>query len=231
MKLRKAIPPLLNIYFSIMIIVFSSVPVYAGGGREKAKPENTGAEKEFMDISNEKTETAVLAGGCFWCMEAVFERINGVISVTSGYSGGDVPNPSYEDVCTGTTGYAEAVKIIYNPEIVSFKELLNEFWRAHDPTTLNKQGADIGTQYRSEIFYKNKDQKEEAEKSIRDLEKSGKYSMPIVTKIEPLRVFYPAEDYHQNYFDKHPFAGYCRVVINPKLEKLGLDKKKSVEFK
>lgn len=167
-------------------------------------------------------EYATLGGGCFWCIEAIFERIDGVESVEPGYAGGTTENPSYEQVCTGETGHAEVARIAFDPNRVSFKEILEVFWKAHDPTTVNRQGADVGTQYRSVILYKDDQQRQIAEESKRSLEKSGFYDKPIVTEIEPLDSFYPAEEYHHNYFEKHPYAGYCTFVIRPKLKKMEL---------
>jgi peptide-methionine (S)-S-oxide reductase len=170
----------------------------------------------------DKVKTAVFGGGCFWCIEAVFERIKGVVSVTSGYAGGETENPNYRDVCSGTTGHAEVVKIEYDPSIIGYEELLEVFWKAHDPTTLNRQGADAGTQYRSIILYTDREQREIAEKSKKELEKAGIFKDPVVTEIKELEKFYPAEDYHQDYYQNNSSAGYCRVVIAPKLKKLGL---------
>ncbi len=166
-------------------------------------------------------KTVVLAGGCFWCTEAVFKRIKGVTSVASGYAGGKTKNPTYEDVSTGETGYAEAVEIKFDPNIVSFEKLLKIFWATHDPTTKNKQGSDVGAQYRSAIFYVDEDQKQKAEKSKAEMAKSGKYSNQPVTEILPLDKFYTAEQYHQNYYENNKFTNpYCSLVINPKIEKL-----------
>lgn len=164
-------------------------------------------------------EVAVLGAGCFWCVEAVFEELKGVASVESGYMGGTVENPTYEQVCTGTTGHAEVARITYDPAIISFKEILEVFWKTHDPTTLNRQGADVGTQYRSAVFYLNNQQKEEAEYYKQRLTESGAYTSPIVTEIVPATTFYPAENYHQDYYSLNPNQGYCRYVIQPKLEK------------
>jgi peptide-methionine (S)-S-oxide reductase len=165
---------------------------------------------------------ATLGGGCFWCLEAVFERLPGVKSVVSGYAGGSVPNPSYEIVCTGRTGHAEVVQITYDPSVISYEKLLEVFWAAHDPTTLNRQGPDIGTQYRSVIFTHDEAQKRAAEKSIQDTNTSGAFHSPIVTQVVPLEAFYPAEDYHQGYFRNNASAPYCQVMIAPKLKKLNL---------
>jgi peptide-methionine (S)-S-oxide reductase len=167
-----------------------------------------------------RTETATLASGCFWCSEAVFARLVGVKSVLPGYSGGHVENPSYDDVCTGRTGHAEAAQIEFDPDIISYEKLLDVFWHTHDPTTLNRQGNDVGTQYRSAIFYHNERQKEIAERSKIELEKKGVYKDPIVTEIVPFKKFYVAEDYHKNYYEDHQNAPYCRFVIAPKIQKL-----------
>lgn len=164
------------------------------------------------------TELATYGGGCFWCVEAVFQRLNGVKSVTSGYAGGKTENPTYEDICTGTTGHAEVIQIEFDPAKLKYEDLLDLFWQAHDPTTLNRQGADVGTQYRSVIFYHNDAQKLAAEKSKK--EAAPQFKDPIVTEIVPLAKFYKAERYHQNYYNNNPNAPYCRVVIRPKLDKL-----------
>ncbi|HMK28030.1 MAG TPA: peptide-methionine (S)-S-oxide reductase MsrA [Chitinophagaceae bacterium] len=166
------------------------------------------------------TDTATFANGCFWCTEAIFEELNGVISATSGYTGGNTENPTYKQVCTGQTGHAEALQIVYDPAKISFDELLAVFWETHDPTTLNQQGADVGTQYRSGIFYHNDEQKTKAEKYKIELDKSGAYDKPIVTEITPFTKFYPAENYHQQYFENNENTNpYCKIVIRPKLDK------------
>jgi peptide-methionine (S)-S-oxide reductase len=164
--------------------------------------------------------TATLAGGCFWCLEAVFLRLRGVRRVESGYSGGHVENPGYRAVCTGTTGHAEVVQVDFDPEEISYRELLEVFFAIHDPTTLNRQGADVGTQYRSAIFYHDEAQKQAAERTIAELEEQKIWDDPIVTEIVPLERFYPAEDYHREYYDRNPEQGYCQVVISPKVSKL-----------
>ncbi len=164
-------------------------------------------------------EVAHLAGGCFWCLEAVFDDLKGVVDVVSGYSGGSVASPSYEAVCRGQTGHAETVQITFDPQVVSFAELLGVFFTIHDPTTMNRQGADIGTQYRSAIFYHSADQKTTAEQVIRELEAQQIWGKPIVTEIKPFNAFYPAEAYHQEYFKNHPYQGYCVAVIAPKVAK------------
>jgi peptide-methionine (S)-S-oxide reductase len=165
-------------------------------------------------------ETATLANGCFWCSEAVFARLKGVKSVLPGYSGGRVENPTYEQVCSGSTGHAEAAQIEFDPTVISFEKLLDVFWHTHDPTTLNRQGNDVGTQYRSAIFYHDERQKAIAEKSKAELERQRIYKDPIVTEIIPFKRFYVAEDYHKNYYDDHQDAPYCRFVIDPKVQKL-----------
>lgn len=166
-------------------------------------------------------EKATLGAGCFWCVEAVFERLDGVQSVVAGYAGGTKANPTYEEVCTGETGHAEVAQITFDPTKISYERLLEVFWEAHDPTTLNRQGADAGTQYRSVIFYHDEKQKAAAEKSKTSAQKD--ISDPIVTEIQPLKVFYPAENYHQDYYKNHQNAPYCVFVIKPKLKKLKLE--------
>jgi peptide-methionine (S)-S-oxide reductase len=164
-------------------------------------------------------EIATLAGGCFWCLEAIYDLLKGVVSVESGYSGGRMRNPSYRDVCTGTTGHAEVVQITFDPEEIGFRDLLEIFFSIHDPTTLNRQGADVGTQYRSAIFYHDEEQKRIAEEVIREIAASGVWRNPIVTEVTPFTAFYPAEDYHQEYFAQHGSQPYCQVVIAPKVAK------------
>lgn len=165
-------------------------------------------------------EKATLGGGCFWCLEAVFERLEGVIAVRSGYAGGDVVNPTYEQVCGGGTSHAEVVELEFEPTVTSYREILEVFFTIHDPTTLNRQGADVGTQYRSVIFYHSPDQKVTAEKLIAEFEAAGYWSAPVVTEIAPVDVFYPAEDYHREYYRRNPGQPYCQVVIEPKLAKM-----------
>jgi peptide-methionine (S)-S-oxide reductase len=169
---------------------------------------------------NKNLETATFGNGCFWCTEAVFQQLKGVEKVTSGYSGGHVANPSYEQVCGKKTGHAEALKIEYDPTVISFDELLEVFWATHDPTTLNRQGNDEGPQYRSVIFYHTGEQKEKAEKYKEKLDKSGAFDKPIVTAIEAFTNFYPAENYHQDYYKNHSSQPYCYFVIKPKMDKL-----------
>ena len=171
----------------------------------------------------EKLELATLGGGCFWCLEAVYSKLEGVKSVAPGYAGGTKLNPTYEQVCTGNTGHAEVIQIDFDPQKTSYETLLDWFWRCHDPTTINRQGRDVGTQYRSVIFYKNEEQKTAATESKKDAEKSGMFDAPIVTEIAILPEFYPAEDYHQDYYSNNSNAGYCTYVIRPKLAKLNLE--------
>jgi methionine-S-sulfoxide reductase len=168
----------------------------------------------------QRTEVVTLGGGCFWCLEAVFEEVPGVKSVVSGYAGGTVANPSYKEVCTGTTGHAEVVQITYDPAVVTLEKILKLFWSIHDPTTMNQQGADVGTQYRSIILYANDAQRKAAEASRDALVRAKTFDDPVVTEIVPLRVFFRAEEYHQGYFKKNPNAPYCMLVISPKLKKL-----------
>jgi len=165
-------------------------------------------------------EKAIFAGGCFWCTEAVFQRLNGVESILPGYTGGTIKNPAYREVCTGRTGHAEAIEITYNKEEVSFKTLMEIFFATHDPTTLNRQGADVGTQYRSGIFYTSEEQKEQAEAFIKELNNTKYFEAPVVTEISPLTVFYKAEEDHQNYYNENSDQQYCDFTITPKIEKI-----------
>ena len=173
-----------------------------------------------MNEETKAKEVATLAGGCFWCTEAVFSIVNGVEKIEPGYTGGSVPNPTYEQVSSGTTGHAEAAQITFDPSVISFREILEIFFATHDPTTLNRQGPDVGTQYRSAIFYHNEKQKATAEQVIAELDKEEIWDAPIVTQVEPLKVFYKAETYHKDYYKKHPNQPYCQQVITPKLVKL-----------
>jgi peptide-methionine (S)-S-oxide reductase len=190
------------------------------------KNKNSNTKNNKMDTTTQAnkaypptTDTATFGTGCFWCTEAVFQQLEGVIKVTSGYSGGHVMNPSYREVCTGTTGHAECLQIIYDSARISFDELLEVFWKTHDPTTLNRQGNDRGTQYRSVVFYHDEQQRSKAEKYRSELDKSGAWDKPIVTEISPFSKFYPAEDYHQDYFLLNGDQPYCQYVIQPKVEK------------
>ncbi|MEM0120680.1 MAG: peptide-methionine (S)-S-oxide reductase MsrA [Thermoprotei archaeon] len=170
--------------------------------------------------SKDELETATFGGGCFWCTEAVFSRLRGVVSVESGYSGGYVPNPTYEDVCSGLTGHAEVVQLKFNPKQVTYEDLLEVFFAIHDPTTPNRQGYDVGTQYRSVIFYHNEAQRIMAAEYIQKLSTQGVFRRPIVTQLEPFKAFYKAEDYHQEYYERNPHKPYCVIIISPKLSKL-----------
>jgi len=192
--------------------------IFIGSGTMVGKNKNLNTSQPFTE---EKTEIALIGGGCFWCTEAVFEKITGVVEVISGYAGGESSNPTYKEICTGKTGHAEVIKIIFDPEITSFAKILEVFGLAHDPTTLNRQGADVGTQYRSTIMYLSEKQKKIAIAWKKKL--SDKFVDPVVTEIVPAPIFYPAEDYHQDYYKKNPNQGYCSFVIRPKLKKLGLE--------
>ncbi len=171
------------------------------------------------DMEKSVNKTATFGTGCFWCSEAIFSELKGVVSTTPGYSGGTKVNPTYKEVCTGETGHAEVIQVVYDPSVISFAELLEVFWKTHDPTTLNRQGADVGTQYRSVIFYHDSEQQSEALAYKKSLEEAGIWDKPIVTEITPFTKFYPAEDYHNDYYENNPANGYCNVVITPKLEK------------
>ena len=208
--------------YTILFIAFLTFDIQAGC--QPVKQQYNGAvdqtKLEPVEVPLENgLAKAYFASGCFWCVEAVFEELDGVTSVESGYAGGAVENPSYEAVCTGTTGHAEVCQIRYDAKKISFDELLDVFFSTHDPTTLNQQGADRGTQYRSVVFYHERSQKEATEKYIAQLDKEKVWDSPVVTEITELPNYFPAEDYHQNYFKEHPFQGYCRVVINPKVKK------------
>lgn len=171
------------------------------------------------NMTNIKTDTATFGAGCFWCVEAVFQQLDGVLKVTSGYSGGYVDNPTYEQVCSKNTGHVEVCRIVYDPEKITYDELLEVFWKTHDPTTPNQQGNDVGPQYRSVVFYHDEEQKKLADEYKAAINKSGAFDKPIVTTVEPLKNYFPAEDYHQNYYNSNPNQLYCRFVIQPKLEK------------
>lgn len=198
---------LINLFVLIAIISFTQL--------------NSLAQKtsKLKSMATLQTDTATFGAGCFWCVEAVFQQLDGVLKVTSGYSGGHIPNPTYEQVCTKKTGYVEVCRIVYDPKKISFDELLEVFWKTHDPTTTDQQGNDKGPQYRSVIFYHNDEQKKLAEEYKAELNKSGAWSKPVITAIEPLQNYYEAEDYHQNYYNTNPDQLYCRYVIQPKLEK------------
>lgn len=186
-------------------------------GPKKSNQQSQAQQDVKEDV---QMETATFGNGCFWCTEAVFLHLKGVASVTSGYSGGRVPNPTYEQICTGMTGHAEVIQIKYNPEEITYDQLLEVFFGTHDPTTLNRQGPDVGTQYRSAIFYHNETQKERAELAKSELEKSKVFRKPIVTEITEFSIFYPAEDYHQNFFARNPNNQYCQIQAAPKIKKI-----------
>jgi len=205
---------------TIFILIFSfSAVINAGELTIKSEQNKKQNRIEGTKDKMENQETAILGAGCFWCVEAIFQKLKGVISVEPGYAGGSVANPSYEAVCTGKTGHAEVAKIIFNPKIISYEQLLKVFWEIHDPTTVNRQGNDVGEQYRSVIFYTTSEQKKIAEKVKSELDKSGYYEKPIVTQIEPFIHFYEAEDYHKNYYENNKDKPYCRFVISPKVKK------------
>lgn len=206
--------------FAGAIILFSLAYSFTNINFKKNKSDKNRSDKTNIMTDNKKIETATLANGCFWCTEAVFQQLEGVEKVISGYSGGHVKNPTYEEVCGKNTGHAECLKIEYDPTKITFDELLEVFWATHDPTILNRQGNDIGPQYRSVIFYQNEEQKLKAEKYKEELNKSGAFDKPIVTAIEPFTVFYPAEEVHKNYYLNHPAQSYCYYVIKPKMDKL-----------
>lgn len=216
----KPVPALLT-KLSLTIAVISLVHIFSCAQSDKQnKMTNTQSATAANQVPDAGTATATFANGCFWCTEAIFEQLEGVISATSGYSGGHTKNPTYKEVCTGQTGHAECLQIVYDPSKISFDELLEVFWETHDPTTLNRQGNDVGTQYRSAIFYHNDEQKQKAEAYKAALDKSGAFDNPIVTEITKFDNFYPAEDYHQQYFENNENNNpYCRVVIRPKVDK------------
>ena len=203
----------------IIPIVF--IYFFTSSGCDRRETNAHSEKKIESGVTNnmDSLQTATFGSGCFWCTEAIFERVNGVVKVESGYSGGIVEKPTYQEVCTGTTGHAEVTQITYDPSVISFDELLEIFWKTHDPTTLNKQGNDVGTQYRSVIFYHSENQKELAKKYKSELDKSGAWDNPIVTEISPFKNFYSAEGYHQDYYENNPNQGYCAFVIAPKVEK------------
>lgn len=202
----------MNVYSIISIITTAAVLACS-----QPKTVKTVADEPIS--TKNKMDTATFGNGCFWCTEAIFQQIDGVEKVESGYSGGHVENPTYDEVCSKTTGHAEVLRIFFDPKKISFDELLEAFWQTHDPTTLNRQGNDVGPQYRSVIFYHNEEQKQKSEKYKAALDKEGAFDAPIVTAIEPLKNYYPAESYHQNYYKNNPNEGYCYFVIKPKVEK------------
>ncbi|MFN8309338.1 MAG: peptide-methionine (S)-S-oxide reductase MsrA [Chitinophagales bacterium] len=202
-------------YFSFTLLLV----LWLGGCAQKPEKNQKMESKTTATTSPENVDTITLGGGCYWCVEAIYQRLEGVLKVESGFSGGHVKNPAYREVCTGETGHAEVVQITYDKTKTSLDEIFKVFFTVHDPTTLNRQGDDVGTQYRSAIFYRNEEQKKVAESVIADLEKAHVYSDKIVTEVTPFSVFYKAEDYHQNYFNEHGSQPYCQIVIRPKVEK------------
>jgi peptide-methionine (S)-S-oxide reductase len=208
-----------SLYSAIFILLAAAFP--ACGQQKSNQLQKKNSTMSTIDSKTAGTlDTATFANGCFWCTEAVFEELKGVVSATSGYTGGHVKNPTYKEVCTGETGHAECIQIIYDTTVISFDELLEVFWTTHDPTTLNRQGNDVGTQYRSGIFYHSEIQRSKAQSYKEALDKSGAWDRPIVTEITPFTIFYPAEDYHQQYFELNGNSNpYCQYVIQPKLEK------------
>jgi peptide-methionine (S)-S-oxide reductase len=205
--------------FILTAVVASATSLFSCAQQERPNKTIMSQSLTNTTTGSNNRDTATFGTGCFWCTEAIFQELDGVLKVTSGYSGGHVPNPTYEEVCTKTTGHAEVVQIIYEPSKISFDELLEVFWQTHDPTTLNRQGNDEGPQYRSAIFYHNDEQKQKAEKYKAALDTSGAWDKPIVTVIEPFANFYVAENYHQDYFNNNGNQPYCYFVIRPKLEK------------
>ena len=201
-------------------IMLLAATILMGTGEGLTQNDKKSKTMESKSLENNQLKTATLGAGCFWCVEAVFQQLKGVKEVTSGYSGGHIKNPSYKEVVRGNTGHAESVQIKYDPNMVGFEKILDVFWKTHDPTTLNRQGADIGPQYRSVIFYHNQEQKEIAEQSKEKMEQSGYFNDPIVTAIDPYRNFYVAEDYHQDFYKNNPNQPYCRFNIDPKMEKM-----------
>lgn len=202
---------------SLLVPVISLMALQ--GCAQKDNTKKIKKETKTMTTATANLDTATFGTGCFWCTEAIFQQLTGVEKVTSGYSGGQVKNPTYREVCSGTTGHAECLNIVYDTTKITFDELLEVFWQVHDPTTLNRQGADVGTQYRSVVFYHDEQQKSKVEKYKAALDKSGAWDKPVVTTLEKFELFYPAEDYHQNYYINNTEEGYCQFVIRPKLEK------------
>ncbi len=203
----------------LLPLLFIIYLLFNGCVEKKTNAQSEKINDRVISMNEASLEKATFGSGCFWCTEAIFERLNGVVKVESGYSGGNVENPTYEAVCSGSTGHAEVTQITYDPKVISFDELLEVFWKTHDPTTLNRQGNDVGTQYRSVIFYHNEEQKRLAEKYKEELNKSGAWDKPIVTEISLFTKFYSAERYHQDYYENNPNQGYCAFIIAPKVEK------------
>jgi len=202
-----------------IFFLFTALLFTISGCKESTSQDQKEDKGKMNQTDDGKLNVATFGSGCFWCSEAIFERVKGVTSVTSGYAGGNIPNPTYEAVCSGKTGHTEVIQITYDRKIVSYDELLEIFWKTHDPTTLNRQGADVGTQYRSVIFYNDEDQKKKAENYKAELNKARIWKDPIVTEISPFKKFYPAVKYHQDYYEQYSNQGYCSFVITPKIEK------------
>ena len=205
--------------FALPTLFLSMAGCGSDNTQDPMKTSSATAQTENVNLDPNLTDTATFGAGCFWCVEAIFTELEGVLKVTAGYAGGTMPDPDYKSVCSGTTGHAEVAQITFDPKKISFDELLEVFWQTHDPTTLNRQGADVGTQYRSVIFYHNAAQQAKAAGYKAELDRSGAWDKPIITEISPLDRFYPAENYHQNYYAANPEAGYCQYVIRPKVEK------------
>lgn len=210
--------------FSLSAFVMTMVVTLAACGQQSPFHQSDAFREMFDPIQSNfnmshQTDTAIFSAGCFWCVEAQFKMLNGVDTVVSGYIGGDTPDPTYRQVCSGSTGHAEAIRIIYDPSVIGYEELLAAFFTAHDPTQLNRQGNDVGTQYRSGVFYLSDEQKATADYYIRRLNEENAYGKPVVTEVTPATTFYPAESDHQDYYNQNPDAGYCQMVIRPKMEK------------
>lgn len=207
------------LFYVMTLLLVAGIPACGQPKSNSAAKKNASMSSIEINPST-NFDTATFANGCFWCTEAVFEELNGVLSATSGYTGGHTANPTYKEVCSGETGHAECIQVVYDPAIISFDELLEVFWTTHDPTTLNRQGNDVGTQYRSGIFFHSEAQRNKAQSYKEALDKSGAWDRPIVTEITPFSIFYPAENYHQQYFELNGSSNsYCQYVIQPKLEK------------
>ncbi|MEG1239034.1 MAG: peptide-methionine (S)-S-oxide reductase MsrA [Flavobacterium sp.] len=213
---------ILNVVNLFFLCCFALPFSSCGQGVAKSNIKEKSTDKtiaEKQSVSSGKTETATFAAGCFWCVEEQFKQLEGVVSVTSGYTGGTTENPTYEEVSAGNTNHAEACNIVFDPAVISYKELLEAFFVTHDPTQLNRQGNDVGTQYRSAVFYHNQEQKQITEFYIDQLNKEKAYDKPVVTQVAPFKKFYKAEDYHQNYYENNPDQAYCRLVVKPKVDK------------
>jgi peptide-methionine (S)-S-oxide reductase len=210
----------MRLHYSAFTFVLTLLMSLGSCAQKSSSPKTSKTNNTVTMSENAKLDTITFGGGCFWCTEAIFQRLKGVVSVESGYSGGKIKNPSYKEVCTGMTGHAECTQIVYDAKVISLPEIFEVFFKTHDPTTLNRQGGDEGTQYRSVIFYRNEEQKKVAEEIKQGLDKSGAFTAPIVTEITPFTVFYKAEDYHQNYYNENKTKNqYCAYVIVPKIEK------------